>query len=157
MGTSLIGKAVDFGSKEYGFEPRVSTISFFNISQTSTNMNLSLGKQLPNGLLTFTKVNYKVIKVVHKLGLVDNIWVLYKGKNRFIRYSFLFYKNRPFFHKIKNVSTSTKKYFISLHSLRIMTRYTKSTIIILSTSKGIMTHLNALRFGLGGIILYTIT
>ena len=24
METSLIGKAVDFGSKEYGFEPRVS-------------------------------------------------------------------------------------------------------------------------------------
>ena len=27
METSLIGKAVDFGSKEYGFEPHVSNYS----------------------------------------------------------------------------------------------------------------------------------
>ena len=157
MGTSLIGKAVDFGSKEYGFEPRVSTISFFNISQTSTNINMSLGRQTPCGLLTFSKTNYKLIKIIHSLGLVDNVWVLYRGNHRFIRYSFLFYKNRPFFHKIKNVSTSTKKYFMSLRSLRIITKYTKSTTLILSTSRGVVTHRNALKLGLGGVILYIVT
>ena len=155
MGTSLIGKAVDFGSKEYGFESRVSKVSLLSDSLLLNNVNLSLGKKrFLNSRVSFSKRNLLLIKFLKSLGVVVDYRLVFQKNRKFIVYSVFFYKNSNFFHRIRCVSTSSKKFYITYRALCIASSYLNSTTIILSTSRGLMTHFQALKFKIGGLILF---
>lgn len=64
-----------------------------------------------------------------------------------------FYKNTPHYKNIRYVSTPSKKHIISLQALLILTSSIRASILILSTSYGLMTHTEALRLKTGGIIM----
>lgn len=63
----------------------------------------------------------------------------------------LFYKSQPFFKSVRLVSSSSRKYTLSLKSLIILQKSLKSSILILSTPKGILTHKEAIKFKVGGL------
>lgn len=158
MGTSLIGKAVDFGSKEYGFEPRVPNNMYYNSSSLVTNhVNLALSKNSPKSNIIYTKKIFSYFRSISSLGVVNNFFLVSKSKKNYIRFSVFFYKNVSFFYKVKHVSTPSKKFYITLKALKTLTTTLKSTTIILSTSKGLLTHREALRKKIGGIILFVVS
>jgi len=95
--------------------------------------------------------------MLYKLGGVKNFQI-YKAFEKkkykhYITFTVLFYRNSPFFSNIKLVSSQSKNRYITLKALRILNHSIGSTVIILSSSKGLITHKDALRFGIGGKVL----
>lgn len=160
MGTSLIGKAVDFGSKEYGFEPRVPNLMYYapNIL-VANHVNLALSKNSINNKVVFTKKTLLYLKSISSLGVVNGLHIQSNNltlKKR-ILFSVFFYKNTSFFYKIKQISTPSKKFYISLKALKVLTNNLKASTLLISTSKGLITHKEALRLRTGGILMFLVS
>ena len=64
-----------------------------------------------------------------------------------------FFKQKPFFKSIKLISTSSKKYNISLKALKLISNSLRSSFAILSTPYGVITHTEAIRLKTGGLLL----
>lgn len=158
MGTSLIGKAVVFGPKEYGFDSRVSKLFRYNSFSYVVNMvNLTISRKEGKTKLVLTRKTYPLIKLLHKLGCINRFIVLGNiGKNPNIKYivlNALFYKGVPFFRGLRLVSTPSKKHTITLKALHVVNTHLKASTLILSTPLGLMGHREALSLKTGGFIV----
>jgi ribosomal protein S8 len=93
-----------------------------------------------------------------KIGLLNSYYIYTLKNTRFkkIKVSPLFYKDSSFFKKVKLVSTPSKTFSINLNSLRIVAHSLGTTIVILETSRGLLTHKEALNQKIGGRILFVI-
>jgi len=54
------------------------------------------------------------------------------------------------------VSSPSKKFYITTSSLILLQKIFKSSILILSTSKGLLTGTEALSLGVGGSVIYVV-
>ena len=149
METSLIGKAVVFGSKECRFEPCVSKFIRIRYTQLTSLVKLSNQSKKRSTNLTHNFRLKRLIKVLNNIGLIS---VLIDNSRNF-SFSANSYKAMPFFNNIKLVSSETKAYYITLQSLRKLSNTLRSTKLIMETNKGIMTHTTALRLNVGGKVL----
>jgi ribosomal protein S8 len=61
-----------------------------------------------------------------------------------------------FFRRVKLVSTPSKRFNLKLRTLQILSKSLGETILILETSFGTLTHMDALRLKTGGKILLVI-
>jgi len=96
--------------------------------------------------------------LLRSVGCVNNLSVLSSHSNHnFITFSVFLYRNSTFFYKVRPVSTSSKKFFLSYRALKMISTNLKSTLIILSTSKGLISHKEALYLKIGGLILFVIS
>jgi len=75
----------------------------------------------------------------------------------FVKLAPFFYKNSTFFRGVRLISTPSKLFFIKLSALNIIEKSLGSTVLLLSTSRGLITHKEALKLGLGGIALFLIS
>ena len=162
METSLIGKAVDFGSKEYGFDSRVSKYMRYNTNAYVINhVNLTIARKAVFTSIIFTRKTYPLVKLLHRLGCIHNFVVTTQtragARRKFITFSTFFYRNTVFFKDLRNVSTPSRRHTISLKALRIASSYLKASTLILSTPKGLLTHPEALRLHTGGLIVALLT
>ena len=57
------------------------------------------------------------------------------------------------YKKIKILSTPQKKYYINYQNLLLLVKRLGKTYLILNTSLGILTHVDALKFKVGGSML----
>lgn len=146
------------GLKSTGSNPVFPSIGSFSDSLVINNINLSVSKKRVGGnKLIYTKRNLLITNLLKHLGLLNNVSVIQnKQLRKMIIYSAFFYKNSTFFTRLRGISTPTKKYYITNRALNVVALYLKSTVFIVSTSKGLMTHHQAIRCGLGGLILFSI-
>jgi len=98
---------------------------------------------------------------LYRSGVISNFTIVSTfTKNKFIRtitFAVFFYKNSPFFRKIKTISSPSKKFFISYNSLKLAQKVFKNSILIISTSKGLLTNFEATKLLVGGLLVYIIT
>ena len=164
METSLTGKALDFGSSEYGFDPRVSNIRYNSYAYVVNHLNLAISKKKLRIRFKYTRKTLELTKALFNIGYVSNYSIvaetqiltssgLPNSKNSWIYVNTIFFKNTPFFKSLRLVSTPSKKHTTTLKALRVINVSIKSSIIILSTPYGIIDHREALRIGTGGTIL----
>ena len=164
MGTSLTGKALDFGSNEYGFDSRVSNIRYNSYAYVVNHLNLSISRKKLRIKFKYTRKTLDLTKALLSIGYISNysvvsrnefseIHTLLDSKNSWIYVSTTFFKNTPFFKSLKLVSTPSKKHVTTLKALRVINLSIKSSVLILSTPYGIINHREAIRIGTGGTIL----
>lgn len=161
METSLIGKALDFGSNEYGFDPRVSNIRYNSYAYVINHLNLAMSRKKLSIKIKYTKKNLELVKVLHKIGYLNNFSVsttrdidsLRSKQSLYIYMSPSFFKNTPFFKSLRLVSTPSKKHFTTLKALSTINKTLKSSVLIISTSNGLIDHKEAMRIKTGGTIL----
>lgn len=72
---------------------------------------------------------------------------------KFLKISVYFFKNTFFYKSLKQVTTPSKKFTITFKSLYILSNSINETILLLETSKGIITHKEALKAKIGGNLL----
>lgn len=155
METSLIGKALDFGSRQYGFESRVSNYPmsqhpythFLNhLKLASLRKRLSFKFRLTKKLKPLAKLlqSLNVIRRYHRNA--DNSYTVFPAYTHFRRYS----------RKIKAFTRSDGKIKLTLKALRILNISTPHTYYVLETPLGIITHKEAIRYSTGGNLLLTI-
>lgn len=156
METSLNGKALVFGPNDCGFESHVSNIIPYNPpSYLSNHLNIILTKQLASVTLRYSNLILNLVRILYQLGCIYN-YVITMTKRKKLHLSTLFYKNKPYFFNIHNISTNSKQYFISYNSLKLLTKFLGSAIIVLSTSQGFLNHTEAVFKKIGGLVIYVI-
>jgi len=120
------------------------------------HLNISLSRKLLRTTVRFSKRFLSLLHILQSSGLVKNYLIF--GKDRkYIRFSIFYYKNKSFFSGVRLISTLSKKFNISLSALRRLHTVSSSTTYILNTSRGIITHTDAIRFNIGGILLCTLS
>ena len=106
----------------------------------------------------FTKKTKKTLFLFRELGLLNSYFIYPSSSTKmFVKLAPFFYKNSTFFRGVRLISTPSKLFFIKLSALNIIKKSLGSTVLLLSTSRGLITHKEALRRGLGGIALFLIS
>ena len=158
MNTSLNGKALGFGSSKYRFESYV-----FNIIKLKPNIYIYshinfIFKKYNQYLKLF--FSYKILIIIKILVFSGYLYKFFISKFSNYYYIFItlfFYKYTPFFKSFILISSQIKKYYINFKTLRLLAITLKTSILIISSSQGLITHTQALKLKLGGIILYVIS
>ena len=66
------------------------------------------------------------------------------------------YKEKFLYPNIKVFYSKTRKIFLTFKTLKILTKSTYNTTFILETNKGVLTHRDAIKYGVGGILVSTV-
>lgn len=153
METSLTGKALDFGSREYGFESRVSNniienqySYIFNQLQISSkgrrySFNVRMTKAIKPVLRLLQTLN--VVRRFHRFGEESNVYRVFPTYSRFRKTS----------RTLKVYATKRGRIRLSYHSLRLLNFNCPSSYYILETPTGVITHKDAIRTKQGGLLL----
>ena len=153
METSLTGKALDFGSREYGFESRVSKHMIENrYSYIFNQLQISSrGKRYSFNVRVTTAVK-PVLRLLQTLNLIrrfhrsetgSNIYRVFPSYSRFRRSCRLL---RVYARKRGRIS-------LSYNSLRLLNYNSPHSYYILETPRGIVTHKDAIKHRHGGLLL----
>ena len=160
METSLIGKALDFGPSEYGFDPRVSNIKYNTYAYVINHLNLAISRKKLFIRIVYTRKTLELVKALYKIGYISNYSMVFNASSpkcnpqtTHIVINLSFFKNTSFFKTLRLVSTPSKKHTITLKALNVLNTSINSSTLIMMTSSGIIDHKEALRIRTGGIIL----
>lgn len=153
METSLTGKALDFGSREYGFESRVSKYMIENrYSYIFNQLQLSSkGRRYSFNVRVTTAVK-PVLRLLQTLNLIRRFHRSEKGKN--------IYRVFPAYSRFRRGCRLLRVYArkrgriaLSYDSLRLLNYNSPHSYYILETSRGIVTHKDAIKHRHGGLLL----
>jgi ribosomal protein S8 len=154
--TSLIGKALDFGSNECGFESRVSSMPYNTPNYVANHINIANSKKLVSKSIILTKDSLRLIKILHNYGVVHRFVItrnpLKRLPTHLITFTTLVYKNKPFFRGVKIVTTPSRKHTITINALRRASHSIKESLVLISTPFGVISHKEALAYKIGGQI-----
>ena len=122
----------------------------------STNYNFLVSKKTNFKTVIFNYKNFELIYVLYRIGAISNFTIIRSKKLniKYVKFSIFFYKNIPFFKTILQVSTFSKNFNVSLKTLKLVNSIFKSSHLILSTTCGVLTAGEAVKRGVGGLLLY---
>ena len=155
METSLIGKAIDFGSIEYGFESHVSnTMTKINaIAHLMNHLKIATNQKSLYFDVHITKRSMQLLNLLLDLNII----------RRFYRKHESVYRVYPTYSIYRTRLRTMRTYFKSSHFkpipirfLRAMSKQVPCSYLILDTDQGILTHLEALEKGVSGHLIMKI-
>ena len=154
MESSLTGKALDFGSSEYGFESHVSNyMTKINaLAQFVNHFKIETNQKSLYFDVHVTRRGIQILYLFYDLNLVRRYTLL--GNSYYRVYpTYTFARSRRRF--IKTYFKSGHYLTIPIHLLRMINTQRPYSHIILETDKGIMTHKEAIKRSLSGrLIMY---
>ncbi len=103
--------------------------------------------------ITFSKVNESVLFILRDEGFVDDYKVIENGAKKNIYVTLKYYKGLPVIQELRRISKPGKRVYTSLDSLKSNKFYSGLGILVISTSKGIMTDHSARKSNCGGEVL----
>lgn len=134
---------------------RFQVIKLNSYAFLTNHINLAISSKKRWVKFKCTKKILRLLFIFKKLGLIYS-YVLLKvfNNNVLVKVSPFFYRGSAFFKKIRLISTSSKKFYVNLKTLKIISTSLNDSILILSTSRGLITHKEALKLHLGGTMLF---
>jgi ribosomal protein S8 len=162
MSTSLIGKALAFDPSEYRFEPCVlKYMHVYSPSYVQNHIHFALAQRNPQSKIVYTRKTIMIVQILAEIGCIHRFIITnnkqLKHSNYTIWLTIFLYNNTPFFKSFRLLSTPSKHYTISYKALRILTSSIGASTIVLSTSTGLITHNDALKKRVGGLLLYILS
>ena len=138
-----------------GSIPMFPKMYFNSYAYVISHYNILSSRKQPSIKIRLTKKTLNLIKIMYNVGAIKSYIIIKSSLNskNYIRFSSSFYKNVPFFKDVKLVSTPSKKHTVTLKGLRLLSKMVGSSVIIISTSKGLFTHKKAIDRNLGGLIV----
>lgn len=133
--------------------PRFQIIFYDPNAYVINHYNLLVASKASSKKIIYTKQNLNLIKILLKTGAISHYTVVNFKHKYFIKFSIYNFKNSPFFKTIRLISTQSKSFTISLQTIKLLTPTFKTSLFVLSTSKGLLTNTEALRLGTGGILI----
>ena len=155
METSLIGKALAFGSNEYGFESRVSNINYTSsINYLLNHLTFSSKNKKLLFKIQINKKSLKLLFILKKHCIISSFSII---KNKLKR---TFVLINPSYNKRLNINFFFKSFFLTNHrlqlsirALKLIKKRTGNSIYLLSTSYGVIDHFQALENSKSGFLL----
>jgi ribosomal protein S8 len=120
-----------------------------------SHFNILNSKKLKYKKILNTKKTLELIQVLHSQGVLASYTILPStNKNiSYIYFAAIYFKHLPFYSTLRLVSTASKKHYISLSALKLLTKSIGNSLVIMQTSKGLLSHKEALNLNLGGVVL----
>lgn len=155
MEASLIGKALTFGFSEYRFESYASNFINNIIPYVYLLNQLKFAAAKKNYFFTIRASNKLIplLTLLRKLNLIrrftiktSKTWYVFPTYNR---------TSKPI-RLIKNYTRAVNPISLKKHSLLLMRRSLGATTLILETNRGLVTHNEAIEWGLSGTLLFII-
>jgi ribosomal protein S8 len=103
--------------------------------------------------LLFTVKNYQFVKILKKFNVIHDFRLIKKNRFVYIKITLFFYKNNIVCYNFKIITRPSKIFNISYNSLVLLSKKTNSSIFLISTSKGILSHKEAILQKKGGMVL----
>lgn len=154
METSLIGKALDFGSNEYGFESHVSKLHKYSPTFLLNQINLHAARKSCKLTTNYSKKLLKYLIIFKQIGLITSFVLKQKNLIKKNVDIYLFYYNLlPLCKHYKLMTRPSRKFYISFKGLRLLNKRTHSSVFLISTHRGLITHQQALKFKIGGMLI----
>lgn len=125
----------------------------YNLSYVLNLININKKKKTLYFFIVFTKKNYNIVKIFKKFSIIHDFKLIKKNNFNFIKINLFFYKNKIICSNFKIISRPAKTFTISYHSLKLLNKRTGSSVFLIYTSKGILSHLEAIELKIGGILL----
>lgn len=150
METSLIGKAIDFGSIEYRFESCVSNMYNNSYIFFLSHLKIALARKSYFFDIKLSRQNIPLVRLLKSINVIK----------RFKRLHDVSFRVYPFFHKKNNLFYQIKVYSnrhstitINQTSLRLLKLSASSTYIVIETPHGLLLHTEAIKKNTGGRLL----
>ena len=155
METSLIGKALNFGFNEYGFESHVSKVSYTHAySHLLSVINIRALQKSLRLEIVYTKAILNFLKFFQKNGVINSYALFLGPKNQlFIKIYLVYYKKLPLSSNCKIITKPSKQYFISYKALMLLSKRTFDSVYLISTDLGLLSHHDAIRNRRGGVVV----
>ena len=145
--------------------PRFQIIYYDSNAYIANHYNLLVTSKNHSKTIPSTKKNLKLIKALFNVGAINHYTIIKSNRGAttllkknmvkfFIKFSIFHFKNSPFYKTIRLVTTQSKTFSITLDTIKLITPLFKTSVFILSTPLGLLTHTEALKLGTGGLILY---
>jgi ribosomal protein S8 len=126
---------------------QISSHNFLNVLKlVATNKKLFF-------FISFSFQIFQIIQVLKDLNFIKSYIIIKKNNKIFIKIYLSYYKQLPLFSALKLLASSSKFFFVSLKSLQLIQKKTLNSIFLLHTSRGIITHIEALKLKIGGRFL----
>lgn len=153
METSLTGKALVFGPREYGFESRVSNLMITNQQSYFLNQ-LKLGS---SGRKYFfdarvTSVTKPLAELLQKINVIRRFAKLHSDKQVYRIYP-AYSRYRRHARSLTLYTKSSKTIVLSYQSLRLLNQNSPYTYYVVETPLGVMTQKEAIARRTGGNLL----
>lgn len=157
MEASLIGKALNFGFNDYGFESHASKINYNRwLNYVASQINLNVAKKNLRFTIIYNKTVLSILNQFKVLGFVLNYYLVTQNNQTRVVVYIYFYKKALLFKNFKLISTASRSFFITRRALFLIEKRTLNSIFMLSTPKGIISHKKALLEGIGGKLLFLV-
>lgn len=125
------------------------------LSDMLTRINNGYKVKLPHTYVLRSKQNLIVLGLLMRLGYISS-YVLVSMKH--IRVDLVYYRNQPAIRKLTRVSKAKNRIYLKVKELhnRSGLAFSQNGFLILSTTAGIVTDVEALSLGLGGEVLFQV-
>lgn len=104
-------------------------------------------------IIPFTKKSYRLLPLFKKVCFISNFSLIKIKEKLFIRIYPFYFKDLKNYYHFKMFSTPTKTFYISYKSLLLLSYRSASSVYLISTSKGVLTHHEAIKKHLSGFIV----
>lgn len=104
-------------------------------------------------LFPYTKKNALIFYFINKIKLINSYKLIKKNNNYFFLVKLLYYKNLQILKNFKFFTKKTQIFFISIKALKLLTKRSGSSVFLLSTSQGLITHKEALKTQTSGYLI----
>jgi ribosomal protein S8 len=114
-------------------------------------------KKMPRITVKLTTKSLSIIKLLYSVRIIQNYVITTQNNVKCITFCSYYYKGVPYFSHFKVVSTPSKTQTVSFKALRVINKSLGNSILLLETDKGIVTHIDAISYGIGGRVLGVIS
>nr|AYC64763.1 ribosomal protein S8 [Boodleopsis sp. FL1161] len=118
-----------------------------SISDLFTRIRNANLVQHPKVFVLYTKTNESIAKILARHGFIVN----YKIVNRFIQLNLKYKNNKPIIKKIQRLSRPSCQLYVKKKNILKISE--KIGVLLLSTSKGILSDREAIQLNVGGEII----
>lgn len=125
----------------------------YSLNYVLNLININKLKKNLSFFIIFTKKNYNTIKVLKNFNIIHDFKLIKKNNFNFIKINLFFYKNKTICHNLKIISRPAKIFTISYKSLLLLNKKSGSSIFLISTTKGIVSHQEAIKLKIGGVLI----
>ena len=137
METSLIGKALAFGSNEYGFESRVSSLVYnFGIAYVLSSINVAAASHKLYVDLICTRRTTAIARALYKSNYVFGYSLVRTPRRPLIRVYLRFINGRGVVAPFRIFSKPSRTFLISARGVRFLRQRSGRSIFLVSTTGG---------------------
>jgi ribosomal protein S8 len=129
------------------------TIYNYNFSYLKNQISINKLHQNLSFNIIFNKKNLVFLKFLKRFNIIHKFIIIKKNNLICFKVYIHYYKLKPLLPIFNILSKPSKKFLISYQALKLLHKRSGSSIFIVSTSRGVVPHLDAIKHKTGGFII----